>query len=257
REENDWFPNGMPIRLQYPLLMGLVVFSSAVSCGNRNVKLKGRTSSKVRDWVAAINDAGLRSPEGWCHPHRFGSFAPPRGLTEDGSEAQWFADGQAAFGAIASAIEIAKSEKSFKCLNVHCRYSLLIGGCVLNCIYDVLLMHMASRLDALMEAKAKQGFREQKRSQFCFVFPRTFLCGCIYILLYKEVAIALKINSVYSKRRLLSIHENVKVLRYPDHFSTGVYLWSHHEKLVIVDYRVGFIGGLDLCFRWYNTPSQR
>ncbi|KAF9625476.1 hypothetical protein IFM89_023392 [Coptis chinensis] len=118
------------------------------------------------------------------------------------------------------------------------RYSLLIGGCVLNCIYDDLLMHMASRLDALMEAKAKQGVQ-------------------IYILLYKEVAIALKINSVYSKRRLLSIHENVKVLRYPDHFLIGVYLWSHHEKLVIVDYRVGFIGGLDLCFGWYDTPSQR
>ena len=47
----------------------------------------------------------------------------------------------------------------------------------------------------------------------------------IYILLYKEVALALKINSVYSKRKLLSIHENVRVLRYPDHFSTGVYLW--------------------------------
>jgi thiamine transporter ThiT len=47
----------------------------------------------------------------------------------------------------------------------------------------------------------------------------------IYILLYKEVALALKINSVYSKKKLLSIHENVRVLRYPDHFSSGVYLW--------------------------------
>ena len=47
----------------------------------------------------------------------------------------------------------------------------------------------------------------------------------IYILLYKEVALALKINSLYSKQRLLNIHENVKVLRYPDHFSSGVYLW--------------------------------
>ncbi|KAF9600387.1 hypothetical protein IFM89_008622 [Coptis chinensis] len=78
----------------------------------------------------------------------------------------------------------------------------------------------------------------------------------IYILLYKEVAIALKINIVYSKEILLSIHENVKVLCYPDHFSIGVYLWSHHEKLVIVDYRVDFIGGLDLCFGWYDTLSQ-
>ena len=47
----------------------------------------------------------------------------------------------------------------------------------------------------------------------------------IYTLLYKEVAIALKVSSVYSKRKLLSIHENVRVLRYPDHFSSGVYLW--------------------------------
>lgn len=47
----------------------------------------------------------------------------------------------------------------------------------------------------------------------------------IYILLYKEVAIALKINSLYSKNRLLNLHENVRVLRYPNHFSAGVYLW--------------------------------
>lgn len=60
----------------------------------------------------------------------------------------------------------------------------------------------------------------------------SLVCNCdlshfvqIYVLLYKEVAIALKINSAYSKSRLLGIHDNVKVLRYPDHFSTGVYLW--------------------------------
>ncbi|MQL92978.1 hypothetical protein Taro_025613, partial [Colocasia esculenta] len=79
----------------------------------------------------------------------------------------------------------------------------------------------------------------------------------IYILLYKEVALALKINSVYSKKRLLNIHENVKVLRYPDHFSTGVYLWSHHEKIVIVDHRICYLGGLDLCFGRYDTPEHK
>ncbi|OMO55717.1 Phospholipase D family [Corchorus capsularis] len=61
-----------------------------------------KSSAKVKNWVAAINDAGLRPPEGWCHPHCFGSFAPPRGLTEDGSQAQWFVDVKAAFDAIAS-----------------------------------------------------------------------------------------------------------------------------------------------------------
>lgn len=71
-----------------------------------------RTSSgvKVNDWVTKINEAGFRPSEGWCHPHRFGSFAPIRGLTEDGSQAQWFIDGKAAFEAIASSIQEAKSE---------------------------------------------------------------------------------------------------------------------------------------------------
>ncbi|KAK1581609.1 hypothetical protein Q3G72_007391 [Acer saccharum] len=77
-----------------------------------------------------------------CHPHRFGSFAPPWGLIEDGSQAQWFIDGQAAFKAITSSIEDAKSE-----------------------------------LDALLESKAKQGVQ-------------------IYDLLYKDIALALKINSL-------------------------------------------------------------
>ncbi|XP_023156501.1 phospholipase D family protein isoform X1 [Zea mays] len=79
----------------------------------------------------------------------------------------------------------------------------------------------------------------------------------IYILLYKEVSLALKINSMYSKRRLLNIHENVKVLRYPDHFSTGIYLWSHHEKIVVVDNQVCYIGGLDLCFGRYDSPEHK
>ncbi|KAL0388836.1 UNVERIFIED_CONTAM: Phospholipase D zeta 1 [Sesamum radiatum] len=81
-----------------------------VTCGTRSIKLRTKSNAKVKDWVAAINDAGLRPPEGWCHSHRFGSFAPPRGLTADGSQAQWFVDGRAAFKAIALAIEEAKSE---------------------------------------------------------------------------------------------------------------------------------------------------
>nr|DAD38153.1 TPA_asm: hypothetical protein HUJ06_008794 [Nelumbo nucifera] len=203
-------------------------YAFKVSCGNRSIKLRTRSNAKVRDWVAAINDAGLRPPEGWCYPHRFGSFAPPRGLTEDGSQAQWFIDGQAAFGAIASSIEEAKSEifitDWWLCPELYLRRPFHAHG--------------SSRLDALLEAKAKQGVQ-------------------IYILLYKEVSLALKINSVYSKRKLLNIHENVRVLRYPDHFSSGVYLWSHHEKLVIIDNRICFVGGLDLCFGRYDTYEHK
>ncbi|KAB2095330.1 hypothetical protein ES319_A01G029300v1 [Gossypium barbadense] len=202
--------------------------SFKVTCGVRSIRLRTKSSAKVKDWVAAINDAGLRPPEGWCHPHRFGSFAPPRGLTEDGSQAQWFIDGMAAFDAIASAIEDAKSE-------------IFICGwwlCPELYLRRPFREQASSRLDSLLEAKAKQGVQ-------------------IYILLYKELALALKINSVYSKKKLLSIHENVRVLRYPDHFSAGVYLWSHHEKLVIVDYQICFVGGLDLCFGRYDTFEHK
>lgn len=199
-----------------------------VSCGIRSIKIRCKSNVKVKDWVAAINDAGLRPPEGWCHPHRYGSFAPPRGLTEDGSQAQWFVDGKAAFEAIALAIEEAKSEV------------FICGWWLCPELYMRRPFHAnaSSRLDALLEMKAKQGVQ-------------------IYILLYKEVALALKINSVYSKKRLLGIHENVRVLRYPDHFSSGVYLWSHHEKIVIVDNQICFIGGLDLCFGRYDTSEHK
>ncbi|KAL2603923.1 hypothetical protein AAZV13_09G038800 [Glycine max] len=202
--------------------------SFKVTCGIRSIRIRVKSSSKVKDWVAAINDAGLRPPEGWCHPHRYGSFAPPRGLVEDGSQAQWFIDGRAAFEAIAFSIEAAKSE-------------IFICGwwlCPELYLRRPFHTHASSRLDNLLEAKAKQGVQ-------------------IYILLYKEVALALKINSVYSKKKLLSIHENVRVLRYPDHFSTGVYLWSHHEKLVIIDNHICFIGGLDLCFGRYDTSEHK
>ncbi|GAB2295299.1 Phospholipase D zeta 1 [Dionaea muscipula] len=216
--------------------------SLKVTCGNRSIRLRTRTNYKCKDWVAAINDAGLRPPEGWCHPHRFGSFAPPRGLTDDGSQAQWFVDGQAAFEAIALAIENSKSE------------IFICGWWVCPELYlrRPFQEHASSRLDALLEAKAKEGIQ-----WFQAVRPdKLFLC-LIYILLYKEVALALKINSVYSKRKLLNIHENVRVLRFPDHFSTGVYLWSHHEKIVIVDHQICFIGGLDLCFGRYDTCDHQ
>ncbi|XP_022156371.1 phospholipase D zeta 2-like isoform X2 [Momordica charantia] len=203
-------------------------YSFKVRCGNGNMKFRTTSSAKVREWVSSINDAGFGPQDGWCHPHRFGSFAPQRGLSDDESQAQWFIDGGAAFEAIACSIEAAKSE-------------IFITGwwlCPELYMRRPFQYHYSSRLDALLETKAKEGVK-------------------IYILMYKEVPIALKINSMYSKRRLLNIHENIKVLRSPDHMSTGIYYWSHHEKLVIVDHHICFIGGLDLCFGRYDTMEHK
>ncbi|RXH82202.1 hypothetical protein DVH24_036543 [Malus domestica] len=203
-------------------------YTFRVACGNHSLRLRATTNAKVKEWVTAINDAVSRPHEGWCHPHRFGSFAPPRGLTDDGSQAQWFVDGEAAFEAIASSIEGAKSE-------IFITGWWLCPELYLRRPFD---SNSSSRLDALLEEKAKQGVQ-------------------IYILLYKEVSIALKINSSYSKKLLSNIHENVRVLRHPNRFPTGIYLWSHHEKIVIVDYQICYIGGLDLCFGRYDTVEHK
>ncbi|XP_012851481.1 PREDICTED: phospholipase D p1-like, partial [Erythranthe guttata] len=210
----------------YMMVKHLGLFSKITQI---NIKIRGSSHAKVEDWVTEINaKIGSKRWESWCHPHRFNSFAPIRGLSDDGSQAQWFIDGDAAFEAIASSIENAKSEIYMTgwwlCPELYLRRPF----------HD----HISSRLDFLLEAKAKEGVQ-------------------IYILLYKEVSLALKINSLYSKKKLMNIHENVKVLRYPDHLSSGIYLWSHHEKLVIVDHKICFIGGLDLCFGRYDTVEHK
>ncbi|XP_023760299.1 phospholipase D zeta 1 [Lactuca sativa] len=205
-------------------------YAFKITCGNRSTKIRSTSKAKIRDWISAIYNTGQKPKEAWCNPHRFGSFAPQRGLTltDDGSQAQWFVDGHVAFEAIASSIENAKSEIYvtgwWLCPELYLKRPFHANG--------------ASRLDALFEAKAKEGVK-------------------IYILLYKEVQIALKINSLYSQKMLLNIHENVKVLRYPDHFAAGIYLWSHHEKIVVVDHKICFLGGLDLCFGRYDTIEHK
>ena len=73
----------------------------------------------------------------------------------------------------------------------------------------------------------------------------------VFVLLYKEVELALVINSMHSKKLLCSTHPKIQVLRHPDHAAGGVLFWAHHEKLVVVDQTIAFLGGIDLCFgRW-------
>lgn len=90
------------------------------------------------------------------------------------------------------------------------------------------------RLDKILIKKAREGVK-------------------VYILLYKEVTIALNLHTTRTRQILteFGLNQNVKVLRHPDHFFDGVFLWSHHEKFVIIDQSVAFLGGIDLCYgRW-------
>ena len=71
----------------------------------------------------------------------------------------------------------------------------------------------------------------------------------IYILVYQECSYALTLDSLHTQNSLEKLHSNIIVTRHPSGISD--LLWSHHEKLVIIDQITAYVGGLDLCWgRW-------
>ncbi|CAJ1064140.1 LOW QUALITY PROTEIN: phospholipase D1-like [Xyrichtys novacula] len=151
---------------------------------------------------------------------RFEGFAPPR----DNTLTKWYVNGSGYFADLADALEQAKEE-------------IYITDWWLS--PEVFLKRPAIenywRLDQILKRKAEQGVK-------------------VCILLYKEVELALGINSDHSKRTLMNMHPNIKVMRHPDHVSSVVFLWAHHEKMVAIDQTVAFVGGIDLAFgRWDDS----
>ena len=79
----------------------------------------------------------------------------------------------------------------------------------------------------------------------------------IYIALFKESSFAMYNSSGNSKKFLNNLHPNICAVRHPDHWnSEGVLYWSHHEKLVIIDQVVAFVGGIDLTLGRYDTAAH-
>ena len=52
------------------------------------------------------------------------------------------------------------------------------------------------------------------------------------------------LGSEFSEEYLSNLHENINVLRHPIVYPMK---WSHHQKIVVVDQEIAFVGGLDLC----------
>jgi len=87
----------------------------------------------------------------------------------------------------------------------------------------------------------------------------------------------MNMSSWWTKHALEPLHRNIVVMRHPDHIGSrgavhwahlircllsrvlptdSVQLWSHHEKVVIVDNHVAAIGGIDLCYGRWDTHSH-
>lgn len=48
-----------------------------------------------------------------------------------------------------------------------------------------------------------------------------------------------------------------QVMRHPDHVSSAVYLWAHHEKIIVIDQSVAFVGGIDLAYGRWDDEEHR
>jgi phospholipase D1/2 len=85
----------------------------------------------------------------------------------------------------------------------------------------------------------------------------------IFVIIYREVEAAITCNSLHTKHALQALcpkgskgYGNITVMRHPDHnvFENAAdmtFYWAHHEKFIVIDWNLAFIGGLDLCFgRW-------
>ncbi|CAK4034672.1 Phospholipase D p2 [Lecanosticta acicola] len=162
--------------------------------------------------------------------HRFQSFAPER----EGNKIKWYIDGRDYFHAVSVALERAKEV-------------IYIADWWLS--PELFLRrppyhNQEWRLDYTLKRAAERGVK-------------------IYVIVYREVEHALTCNSQHTKKALSSLcpegspgYGNIKVMRHPDHnvfenASDMTFYWAHHEKFIVIDYDLAFIGGLDLCFgRW-------
>ncbi|XP_023411269.2 phospholipase D1 isoform X1 [Loxodonta africana] len=191
---------------------------------SRTLILKCNSYRQARWWGGAIEEFIQKHGADFLKDHRFGSYA----AIQENTLAKWYVNAKGYFEDVANAMEEAEEE-------------IFITDWWLS--PEIFLKRPVVegnrwRLDCILKRKAQQGVR-------------------IFIMLYKEVELALGINSEYSKRTLMHLHPNIKVMRHPDHVSSTVYLWAHHEKLVVIDQSVAFVGGIDLAYgRWDDNEHR-
>ncbi|CAF5002256.1 unnamed protein product, partial [Rotaria sp. Silwood1] len=82
----------------------------------------------------------------------------------------------------------------------------------------------------------------------------------VYVMLFKEMSFALGLNSLHTKKTLVSKSKKgfIKVIRHPKYNTKdGLLLWSHHEKTVVIDQKIAFVGGIDLCYGRWDDEHMR
>lgn len=73
----------------------------------------------------------------------------------------------------------------------------------------------------------------------------------IFIIVFQEPSLFVNNDSFNVWSTFENMDENFKVLRHPGLIIPQ--LWSHHEKMVLIDETIGFMGGLDICYGRWDT----
>ncbi|GAA5927466.1 uncharacterized protein JCM15063_005909 [Sporobolomyces koalae] len=188
----------------------------------RKLRLVAKTERQQDQFIASIEKMLAKTI--WAGRNRFDSFAPIRLNVA----AQWLIDGRDYFWSLSRAIALAK-------------HKIYIHDWWLSPeLYLRRPPHKNEkwRLDRLLQRKAREGVQ-------------------VFVIVYKEVSNDFTpVDSNWTKTRLRGLHPNIHVQRSPSHTSTGTLLWSHHEKMCVIDETIGFMGGLDLCFGRWDTPGH-
>lgn len=164
--------------------------------------------------------------------HRFKSFAPER----DQNDCRLFSDGKGYFRELADRLRHAKEE-------------IMICGWMIS-------PEMSMVRPVRKDHANGEDICKDPSNLISLLRERAFYGVRVYVLVYQEFRMQMYNDSLHCKTVLEALnHKNIKVLRHPTAIGQAL-LWSHHEKMVIIDRSCVMMGGLDIAWGRWDTNSH-
>ena len=212
---------------------------------SRKLKIKVKSYLELLDWIQALITSVDRSL--YCRPNRYGSFCP----ISSGNFAKSYIGADQYYLDLAN--ELDKATHEIYITDWWMSPEVYLRRPIKRIVKKDPANGSAADVDDINDY--------DKHSRLDQILKRAAARGCkVFILLYKEFDGALPNNSAYTQRTLRTLfkepentdlNKNIEVVNHPGDL---IFLWSHHEKIVVIDQKVVFLGGLDLCYGRYDLP---
>ncbi|KAK1021647.1 hypothetical protein LTS16_026360 [Friedmanniomyces endolithicus] len=205
--------------------------------------------------------SGICSDGDSHHLHRFQSFAPQR----EGNDAKWYVDGCGYFWAVSVALEQARESiwildwwlspelylRRPPAQNEQYRLDkMLFNAAHRGVIINVIVYKEVTQALTLSSSHTKHWLEDNDPTGNIKVLrhpdhlPDKFTIVSNVLHTIKDAGLNAAKISALPKDALKGIYGIT---------DDSILYWAHHEKLLIVDGRVGFMGGLDMCFGRWDT----